>query len=237
MKYRRLVLFFLAAPIMGLCSVCVGTTLPPVYVVDQFNGSSSINSWFIWWQNTPVTLAYDTVDAGGGPAGSGSLKVTADFSSNNGGFGIARTLNGVPWDTSVSISPTAYAYFSMDIRWDPGSVLDGNGTLPSYIVDGFDSTFAIQNPETVDASPSGNLDWVHVVLPMQEVSSGSELSGILFRMWGGDASGPLSINQPVTFWIDNVELTNSVPEPGSFALLLLGSLGLGAWRARKQING
>lgn len=209
-----------------LCSVGMGDTLPPVYVIDQFNGPSSINSWFTWWQITPVTLTYDaTVDAGGGPAGSGSMKVTADFSSNNGGFGIARTLSGVPWYTSVSIPPTAYSYFSMDIRWDPSSVLDGNGTLPSYIVDGFNSTFAMQSPETIDASPSGNLGWVHVVLPMSEVASGSDLSGILFRMWGGNSSGPLSINQPVTFWIDNLELSN-VPEPDSLALLVCGGLFL-----------
>ena len=218
---------------MMFCSVGAGDTPPLVYVIDQFNNPTSVNSWFTWWATTPVTLTYDTADAGGGPPGSGSMKVTADFSSNNGGFGIARTLSGVPWDTSVSIPPTAYPYLSMDIRWDPSSVLDGNGTLPSYIVDGFSSTFLIQTPETIDASPAGNLGWVHVVVPFPEAPTGSDLSGILFRMWGGDSSGPLSINQPVTFWIDNLELTN-VPEPGSFALLICGGLFL--LRLRRSVS-
>lgn len=225
MKYRRLVLFLLAAPMMVLCSVEAENVLPPVYVIDQFNGPSSINSWFTLWQATPVTFTYDAADAGGGPAGSGSMKVTADFSSVNGGFGIARTLSGVAWDASVSIPSTAYSYFSMDIRWDPSSMLDGNGTLPSYMIQDFNSALETQYPETIVTSPAGDLNWVHVVIPVPEVTSGSGLSGFLFRMWGGDPSGSMSINKPVTFWIDNLELTN-VPEPDSFALLICGGLFL-----------
>jgi hypothetical protein len=225
MKYRRLVLFLLAAPMMVLCSVGTADMLPPVYVIDQFNGPDSINSWFAYWQPTPVSFAFDAADAGGGSAGSGSMKIAADFSSNNQGLGIARTLSGVPWYPSVSIPNTAYAYLSMDIRWDPSSVLDGNGTLPSYIAATFNSGFGIQSPATVVASPSGNLDWVHVVIPLSEATTGPDVAGFVFWMWGSDSSGPLSINQPVTCWIDNVELTN-VPEPDSFALLIGGGLFL-----------
>ena len=128
--------------------------------------------------------------------------------------------------TTVRIPNTAYAYLSMDIRWDPSSVLDGNGTLPSYAAATFNSGFQIQSPATVVASPSGNLDWVHVVVPLSPATTAPDVAGIVFWMWGTDSSGPLHINQPVTCWIDNVELTNIVPEPGSFALLIGGGLFL-----------
>ena len=60
------------------------------------------------------------------------------------------------------------------------------------------------------------------------------MAGIVFWMWGTDPSGPLHINQPVTCWIDNVELTNIVPEPGSFALLIGGGLFL--LRLRRSVS-
>jgi hypothetical protein len=226
MKYRRLVLFLLAAPMMLWCSVGLGDPLPPVYVIDQFNGPSSINTWFTYFQPTPVSFAFDAADAGGGSAESGSMKITADFSSTKYGFGIARTLSGVPWVTSVSLPNTAYAYLSMDIRWDPSSVLDGNGMLPSYAPATFNSGFGIQSPATVVASPSGNLDWVHVVIPLSAATTVPDVAGFVFWMWGTDSSGPLSINKPVTCWIDNVELMTNVPEPGSLALLIGGGLFL-----------
>lgn len=233
MKFRRLVLSFLAAPITVFCSVCVGDTLPPVYVIDQFNGPSSISTWFTYFQPTPVSFAFDTANAGGGAPGSGSMKITADFSSNRQGFGIARTLSGVPWVTSLRIPNTAYAYLSLDIRWDPGSVLDGNGTLPSFAPATFSSGLAIQSPATVVASPAGNLGWVHVVVPLSPATTAPDVAGFVFWMWGTDSSGPLSINKPVTCWIDNVELTN-VPEPGSFALLICGGLVLS--RLRRSLS-
>ncbi len=226
MKNYRLVLFLLAAPIMLHCSVGVGDPLPPVYVIDQFNGSSSINTWFAYFQLTPVSFAFDAVDAGGGLAGSGSMKITADFSSIKHGSGIARTLSGVPWNTSVSLPNTAYAYLSMDIRWDRSSVLDANGMLPSYAPATFNSGLQIQSPATVVASPSGDLDWIHVVVPLSAATTAPDLAGFIFWMWGTDSSGPLSINQPVTCWLDNLELMTSVPEPDSLALLIGGGLFL-----------
>jgi hypothetical protein len=233
-KNRRLVLFLLAAPMMLLGPVGAGSTPPPVYVVDQFNGPSSINSWFAFFQPTPISFAYDSANAGGGAAGSGSMKITADFSSTKYGFGIARTLSGVPWNTSVSVPNTAYAYLSMDIRWDPSSVLDGNGMLPSYAPATFNSGWGIQSPANVVASPSGNFNWVHVVVPLTATTTAPDVAGFIFWMWGTDASGPLSINKPVTCWIDNAELTNNVPEPGSFALLTCGGLFL--LRLRRSVS-
>jgi hypothetical protein len=229
MKYHRLILSLFTAAVMWFCSVGLATALPPVYVLDQFNDASSANSWFIWYDSTPVAFTYDAADAGGGPAGSGSLKVTADFSVLNAGFGIGRMLSGIPWYPSVTIPSTAYAYVSMDIRWDPSSMLDGAGTFPSILIDEFDTGLLIQNPERIVTTPAGDSNWVHTVIPAPGTDSVFDLAGFAFRMWGFDSSGSFSINIPVTFWIDNIELTN-VPEPGSFALLICGGLFLARLR-------
>jgi hypothetical protein len=65
-----------------------------------------------------------------------------------------------------------------------------------------------------------------VVIPLSAATTAPNVAGFIFWMWGTDSSGPLSINKQVTCWIDNVELTNNVPEPDSFALLIGGGLFL-----------
>lgn len=238
MKPHRIFLWLSLTLITALCSIGRADGLPPVYVIDNFDNASSANSWFQWYSTVPLNFSYDsTYDAGRGGPGSGSLKVNADFSGDTIApqFILGRFLSGNPWDMSVSVPSTAYAYMSYDIRWDPGSTLDGDGTFGSMFVRAIDPAYQYPYPENIVSTPAGVTDWVHVLVPIAPADATSAVGGFWFRMWEGQTSGQFSINGPVTFWLDNLELTN-VPEPSTFALLFGGGLFLGIfrrWRSSK----
>jgi hypothetical protein len=61
------------------------------YIVNQFDDASGVDIWNNqgqWWGATPITLEWDgtvnaTTTSGPNHAGSGSMKVTADWSDPN----------------------------------------------------------------------------------------------------------------------------------------------------------
>ena len=231
MKTHSIVFGLCLALTMAWGSIGRADNLPPTYVIDNFANASSVDSWWQWLPNVPLTLSYDAaIDAGGGGTGSGSMKVSMDFSVNSPQFILGRTLSGNPWDMAgVSVPSTAYAYMSYDIRWDPGSTLDGDGTFGSMYVRAIDPSYQYPYPETSVTTPAGVTDWVHVLVPISPADATLAVGGLWLRMWEGSFSSSDSINGPVTFWLDNVELTN-VPEPAAFGLLVGGGFLLAAWR-------
>ena len=191
---------------------------PSVYTVNSFDNSASLNSWTLWFGN--ASYSFDpTVDAGNNP-NSGSLEVTANFSNTmNPQFGLGEFLGGSPWSTSVTVPAGLYPYLSMDVRWDPNSTRDGDGTFGTIIASAFDSTYSGNSFSFIPSLANAN-GWYHVVVPLP-ADPNSAVAGFMFRMYEGALSGSDSINGPVTFWLDNIQLT-SVPEPGGLALILFG---------------
>jgi hypothetical protein len=210
--------------------------MPPLYVIDNFNDANSVNSWFVWYNNVPVTFSYDATHNFGGNPGSGSLKISADFSGNTFSpqFILARCLSGNPWDMSVSVPSSLYQYLSFDLLWDPGSTLDGDGTFGSMFIRPMDPGYQSLFPETMVTTPAGATGWIHAVVPITSDDPTAEVSGLWLRMWEGNLSGgQLSTKGPVTFWVDNLQMWTVVPEPSSFTLLFWGGFSLTVLRGRR----
>ena len=92
-------------------------------VIDTFDTEDATTKWTATWGTAPV-LSLDTQNAGGGAAGSGSLRVAADyFTSADDGWEqmvITRT-----FDTPVTGSQ--FKSIAVDVRVDPTSVANAAG--------------------------------------------------------------------------------------------------------------
>ena len=191
---------------------CPAQDLLPPYVINNFDSASEVNQWWNWWgQETSPLLTFDPlVNAGGGASGSGSMKVTA---TPNGPitFGEVTSLSGNIWDPGVTVPSSAYATLSLDIRWDPNSTV----TLGNYPY----IAFSLPTPQWQNLdygwsiTPATDTDWVHVSFPVSLMNQ-SDIAGFMFYIFP-PSPGPST----VSFWIDNIQLTN-VPEPSTAALFL-----------------
>jgi hypothetical protein len=190
------------------------------YIVNQFDDASGVDIWNNqgqWWGATPITLEWDgavnaTTTSGPNHAGSGSMKVTADWSDpNSDQYMRWQTLVGQNWNNSVKINGLDYTNCSFDIKFDPASGTNSGGNYgymePAVITSTWGQIWAGQSNLPVTNG------WTHVVMPIDNTASGIDsLSGFGLKMW---AKGSLTNLQ--TFWVDNiifnVNLNPYIPPP------------------------
>lgn len=170
-------------------------------VLNRFDTAAEANQWRFDFGGVGNTMGWDlTHDAANNP-NSGSLMVTFNFdatlASNNKGAvtrDIAPTLNG-----------TQFSGLSMDIMVDPMSATDAFG-LNGY------GTVALRNGDNYDWEPQFNDNlsaaggWRHIeVSPLQ--GTVNAIRALTLQLYGGPQQ---NLTGPVTFWIDNVVLTQAV---------------------------
>ena len=137
--------------------------------------------------------------------GSGSLKITNNFTSGNNQFEVYNGQNGF----SPALNGALYTNFQCDVRFAPGSATQTNsagvvvfghlqfGTRTNSNQDYFGgSSYGIDIPAT-------NTGWVHINIPIS-VGSDSNLSNIndlLIHIYGPYGT---ALTGPSTLWVDNL---------------------------------
>jgi hypothetical protein len=213
---------------VAVCSVS-RAAVPLAYLLNNFDTPAEASTWAQWpnWGDTSVSITFDPTMNNGGAAGSGSMKVSANFSTpdSNSGLAIARFFSGTFFDESVSLPVSAFSDLSMDLRWDPASAPDGFGTFP-LLYSGFNTPEGGLVTSTAYATPVSDTGWTHVSFSVPNTSSG-QISGFFFYMFDGYSPGDVNYYAGTeTFWIDNVQLTY-VPEPSVTILFSGGAFVFG----------
>jgi glucuronoarabinoxylan endo-1,4-beta-xylanase len=147
---------------------------------------------------SPITVALVT--------GSGSLKISNNFTSGNNQFEVYNGLNGF----SPALNGTLYTNFQCDVRFAPGSATQTNnagvvifghlqfGTRTNFNQDYFGgANYGIDIPAT-------NTGWVHVSIPIS-VAADPNLASIydvLIHIYAPTYSSPLV--GPSILWVDNI---------------------------------
>ena len=147
---------------------------------------------------TPITVGLVT--------GSGSLRISNNFTSGNNQFEVYNGLNGF----SPALNGSLYTNFQCDVRFAPGSATQTNssgvlvfghlqfGTRNSYNQDYFGgASYGIDIPAT-------NTGWVHISIPIS-VATDANLASIydvLIHIYG--PSYATTLVGPSTLWVDNM---------------------------------
>jgi glucuronoarabinoxylan endo-1,4-beta-xylanase len=168
-----------------------------------FSGSAAGNYKFI--QPTlsgnilPVTVTLQP--------GSGSLKITNNFTSGNNQFEVYNGNNGF----NPALNGALYTNFQCDVRFAPGSATQTNGSgvlvfgflqfgtrTSSYGQDYFGgSNYGI-------AVPATNTGWVHVSIPINVTNDSNlaSMDNLLIHIYGPTYATTLI--GPSTLWVDNI---------------------------------
>ncbi len=192
---------------------------------QSYSGGQISNVWWNWFGSAFVNAQWDpTMDANSNSS-SGSLKITANFTSDP---DTSTYSQWVVWDAGTSnnffgrnLSGLTYSNFQCDVRFAPGSASDIGGSQSPVPIFGhlrFGNRTAGYGQDWfggVDI-PTNNTGWVHVSLPFNAVSDPNmvNINNVLIQI---DSSYyGLNLNGPSTMWIDNIEFvgtTNTYAPP------------------------
>jgi glucuronoarabinoxylan endo-1,4-beta-xylanase len=179
-----------------------------------FSGSAAANYNFI--QPTlsanilPVTVTLQP--------GSGSMKITNNFTGGNNQFEVYNGNNGF----SPALNGALYTNFQCDVRFAPGSATQTNASgvlvfghlqfgtrTSSYGQDYFGgSTYGIDVPAT-------NTGWVHVSIPINVTNDSNlaSMDNLLIHIYGPTYATTLI--GPSTLWVDNIAFVG----PGNYYIV------------------
>ncbi len=178
-------------------------------LVDQFDTDTSSLFGNLGWGTTVPYLSWDgtlnqTTTLGPNAAGSGSMRWDIDWSVNPPSDQVV-VVRAFP-DSAV-LNLVNYTNISFDIRFDPASATDGNGSYGGVEVDwrpqadGWLSTY--QGKVVLYTTNSG---WTHVEIPF-DASSNPKLQAVTQIGFKIQQSGTGSaLTGTSTFWMDNVIL-------------------------------
>jgi glucuronoarabinoxylan endo-1,4-beta-xylanase len=214
---RKTLLMQLVAALLGVDGRAQTTTC----FVDPFNpsgtgghnyGSGQItNVWGNWFGGAFQSLAWDPASDAGNDSSSGSMKITANFTGNNGNSQFAvYDFNGI----YPPVNGRQYTNFQCDVRFAPGSATTTNGNVALFghlmfgVTDGFSQDYF----GGVDI-PAGSTNWVHVNLPINATDDPnlSCIYNVLVHVYGPYYSPGL--NGASTLWVDNIKFSGEPPMP------------------------
>lgn len=184
-------------------------------IVDQFNPSGAdgysysagqIESlWTNWFGGAFESVVWDPASDANSNAASGSMEITADFTSSDNQFEVYDGFDGI----SPPVNGLLWTNFQCDVRFAAGSATTTNGGVVSFghlqfgvAVDGSGQDYF----GGVDV-PAADTNWVHVSIPMNANSDSNLLliNDLLIHIYGPYYSSGLI--GPSTFWVDNIEFT------------------------------
>ncbi|HEY1789330.1 MAG TPA: hypothetical protein VGJ73_14315 [Verrucomicrobiae bacterium] len=185
-------------------------------IVDQFNPSGTDgysysagqieNVWTNWFGGAFGSLVWDSTSDANSNAASGSMKITADFTSANNQFEVYNGLNGI----SPSINGLLCTNFQCDVRFAAGSA---SGPFNSQQCFGYlqfgvaTANFGQDYFSTAVNIPATDTNWVHVNIPINAAADLNlvQINDVLVHIYGPSYNPPLS--GPTTFWVDNIAFT------------------------------
>ncbi len=124
MKARLIPLQSRLALLAGLALSTTGALAGQV-VISNFDVDSEATAWYWESWSDPATNIFDTLNAGGGASGSGSIRVTNNFPNRPTGY--SQAVITLPLGSDID-AETFYTNVSLDIRLDPSSYPRVDGT-------------------------------------------------------------------------------------------------------------
>jgi len=185
-------------------------------IVDQFNPSGAngfsysagqIESvWTNWFGGAFESVVWDPMSDASSNAASGSMEITADFTSANNQFEVYDGFNGI----SPPFNGLLCTNFQCDVRFAAGSAtgLFGGQQCFGYLQFGVATyNFGQDYFSTAVNVPATDTNWVHVSIPISTSVDLNlvQIADVLVHIYGPNYSPALS--GPTTFWVDNIEFT------------------------------
>ena len=184
-------------------------------IVDQFDpsgtGGNSYaggrigNVWGNWFGGAFQSLVWDSASDANTNASSGSMKITANFTGNDGNSQFeVYDFNGI----YPPVNGLQYTNFQCDVRFAKSSATVNNtfghlqfGTAAGTGQDYFGS---------VDV-PASNTNWVHVSINLNATTDANlqNINDVLIHIYGPYYSPGLSGTS--TLWVDNIKFTGPAP--------------------------
>lgn len=168
----------------------------PRVAITRFDEPTDADVWTPEW-GTAVVLSFDTQDAGGGAANSGSLKASADYFTP-GSDGWEQMVFRHP-DFDPPYASADYAAISVDVKVDPSSVPTSNGQYGYFELKRGSGAVAYGGVNLVSTN------WTTYTWP---IPAGEE-DLVVLRVQNGSGQ----FQGPITYYFDNLVLVKKVGAP------------------------
>ena len=209
---------WLVAGIWGVNCQAQTTT----YIVDQFDpagtggnsyaGGKIGNVWGNWFGTAFQSLVWDSANDASNNPNSGSMKITANFSSANNQFEVYDGMNGI----TPALNGLQYTNFQCDVRFDPSSATVTNGGVAIFghlqfgTAVGYGQDYFGGTSYGIDIAAT-NTNWVHISIPLDAVGDTNlqSIGDVLIHIYGPYYSPGLSGTS--ILWVDNIEFVGALP--------------------------
>ncbi|HEV2437050.1 MAG TPA: hypothetical protein VG077_13725 [Verrucomicrobiae bacterium] len=198
-------------------------TSDQVYINQNLGyGNTGQFAWANWFGQAFSNVVWDASDAGapGDNPGSGSMLIQSYFP--DGGIGGMYGTQFVVFDGFGAFNPpfngfgtlltnvTIVTNFSCDIRFDPISATNANGTFPTveFGTYGNDTNFNQYDFGTVTLQ-STNTNWFHVSIPLAANPIWTNIPSVFVKIFS--SLGATGSNVPVFLYVDNLEFQQGTP--------------------------
>ncbi|HTV40076.1 MAG TPA: hypothetical protein VMF08_05855 [Candidatus Sulfotelmatobacter sp.] len=184
-------------------------------IVDQFNpsgvdgysysGGDIGDVWANWFGTAFESLVWDPTSDANSNAASGSMEITADFTSANNQFEVYDGFSGI----SPPVNGLIYTNFQCAVRFAAGSATITNGGVVSF--GHLQFGVAVNNSGqdyfgSVDV-PATDTNWVQVSVPINANADPNlvQINDVLIHIYGPYYGSSATLNGSSTFWVDNIE--------------------------------
>lgn len=168
-------------------------------VINNFDDPSEATQWSWESWSSPADVAFDTANAGGGAAGSGSLRVSNNFTNYPTGYSQAVVSESLGGNVDAE---TLYTNISLDIKLDPSSFPRVDGTNYGY----FEVIF--RNGSSWDWNSLGGVEltsaytnWTHLVFAIK--APADQVHHLTFKL------GENNLTNTVIYNVDNIRWTEA----------------------------
>jgi len=198
---------FAKVTLIGVCSLLLASAPARAaeVVINNFDDPAEVSpySWETW--SSPTEVGFDTLDAGGGLPGSGSLRITNNFPNNPGGYSQCVFTDVLPGGQVDAAA--LYSKISFDLRLDPLSYPRVNGTdyglFELYLRNGSSWEWMVAGQTRFT-----NNNWVHYSFDVP--STADQVHRLTFKL------GENNLTNTVIYNLDNIrwtEATTAQPPP------------------------
>lgn len=194
-------------------------TSDQVYLNQNLNQGSF--PWINWFGQSYSNVVWDPSDAGapGDTAGSGSLLIQSYYP--DAGVGGCCGPQFVAYCGNSPFNPpfngfgntlpnvTIVTNFTCDVRFDPVSATNANGTFPTIEFGTRGVDFGQHDFGTMSVQ-STNTNWVHVSIPLAQNASWTNIPNVFVKIFSGTL-GTSNNPVPVFLYVDNLTFQLGIP--------------------------
>jgi glucuronoarabinoxylan endo-1,4-beta-xylanase len=180
---------------------------------SSYSGGQIGAIWMNWFGDAFRSVTWDSAADANGNAGSGSMKITANFDgagATPNQFEVYDGLNGIV----PGLNGSQFTNFQCDVRFASGSATSPAGATPvfGHLEFGAHNGFSQDYFGSIDV-PASNTNWVHVSIPLNAAADPNltNITDVLIHIYGPYYSPGLS--GAMTLWVDNIKFVGAAPVP------------------------